>query len=129
MTTKTLTEYQQTLIWLTELAAEAMPEKGLATEALAIHEQIFAGLSFYAYRCIDTAPNSEVAGDFIDAAVKYGFRINKRMKKEKADEYKHRLDTLGLGTLDGESCEAQLDALERKVDELTAKISAIPNTK
>jgi hypothetical protein len=119
MTTKTLTEYQQTLIWLTELAAEAMPEKGLATEALAIHEQIFAGLSFYAYRCIGTAPNSEVAGDFIDAAVKYGFRINKRMKKEKA----------GLGTLDGESCEAQLDALERKVDELTAKISAIPNTK
>jgi hypothetical protein len=48
----------------------------LASDAVPAHEQIFAGLSYYAHMAHGTAPTKKLAKDIIKAGLEYGKQLH-----------------------------------------------------
>lgn len=65
-TQKNINAYRHTLLAITELASDTVPA----------HEQIFAGLSYYAHMAHGTAPTKRLAKDIIKAGLEYGKQLH-----------------------------------------------------
>ena len=69
---ESLNSYRHALIAISDLADNQMP----------VHEQIFAGISYYTQLCFEMAPNTDLAQRTIDAGIEYG----KKLSEENDDD-------------------------------------------
>ena len=61
-----INSYRHALLAITDLASDQVPT----------HEQIFAGISYYAQMSFDLAPNADLAQRTIDAGLEYGKQLS-----------------------------------------------------
>lgn len=61
-----INSYRHALLAITDLAGDQVPT----------HEQIFAGISYYAKMSFDLAPNADLAQRTIDAGLEYGKQLS-----------------------------------------------------